>query len=140
MNIPFIIGIGIIIFGIYFLQYALQRYRKALESQQWPSVQGVLHKVHLWGKRLVEYSVQKKRYTGTSITFYTLMYPETFNFAHDHPENSEVEVFYNPSNPSESVLIPGLRKVKPYSDLVIAVFALIIGVALAILAWFGVIG
>ena len=68
------------------------------------------------------------------------MYPETFNFAQDHPENSNMNVFFNPSDPSESVLIPGLRKDKPYSDLIIAVFAIIIGIALAVSAWFGVIG
>ncbi len=151
MNIPLIIGIGFVIFGTFLLRHAVHKYRKALESQNWPTVQGILVKVHLWGKRLVnsemqaanklaveyEYTVQENKYTGISVTFYTLMYPETFNFAEDHPENSSVDVFYNPSNPSESVLIPGLRKDKPYSDLILAVLTIIIGVALVVSAWFG---
>ncbi len=154
MKSPLIIGIGLAIISSYFLRHAFQRCRKAFESQNWPTANGVLIRVQLWGKRLVnsemqaanklfveyEYTVQENKYTGSSVTFYTLMFPETFNFAQNHPENSNINVFYNPSDPSESVLIPGLRKDKPYSDLIIAAFAIITGIALALMAWFGVIG
>ena len=49
-------------------------------------------------------------------------------------------VFYNPKNPSESVLIPGPRKDKPYSDLILGFLGVIIGAAIAVLSWMGIIG
>jgi hypothetical protein len=68
------------------------------------------------------------------------MYPETLEFADQYPVNSDIKIYYNPKNPSESVLIPGPRKDKPYSDLILGLLGVIIGVAIAVLSWRGIIG
>jgi hypothetical protein len=50
------------------------------------------------------------------------MYPETTEFAEDHPIESIVTVYYNPAKPSESILLPGPRKgSKRYSDLTLGI-------------------
>ncbi len=152
MNIPLIVGIGILIFSIYILRHAVVHYRKALASQKWPSVQGKLIDVHLWGKSNIdgeikdvdklgvkyEYQTQDRTHVGTTTAFFTLMYPETFDFATSHPLNSYIEVYYNPLNPTESVLIPGPRKDKRYSDLILGILGVLTGMVVAIFGWTGI--
>ena len=154
MNIALLAGMALTLFGIYLLKHSLSSYQKALASQRWPSVNGQLTDVLLWGSRNtggeikeveklnVEYNYQinGQNYTGTLPTFYTLMYPETLEFANQHPVNSDIKIYYNPKNPSESVLIPGPRKDKPYSDLILGFLGVIIGAAIAVLSWMGIIG
>ena len=154
MNTSLIAGLGFAILGAYFLRHALHGYRKALASHNWPSARGELVEVRLWGTRRVngemraaknlsvqyEYEVNEKSHSGTALAFYTLVYPATYDFAQTHPEKSSVDVVYNPQDPSESVLIPGLNKEKPYSDLILAGLGIIVGIAIAILACTGTIG
>jgi hypothetical protein len=129
-------------------------YQKAVASQRWPSVTGQLTEVLLWGSRNLggqikeveklnveyNYQINGQNYTGTLPAFYTVMYPETLEFADQYPVNSDIKIYYNPKNPSESVLIPGPRKDKPYSDLILGLLGVIIGVAIAVLSWRGIIG
>lgn len=129
-------------------------YKSALASKTWPTIDGQLTDVRLWGKRNVggeikgaenlivkyNYEVNGLKYTGTSATFYTLVYPKTMEFSERHPPNSDVKVYYNPKDPAESVLIPGLNPDKPYSDLILGFLGAAIGVVIATLGWMGVIG
>ncbi|MGN8224473.1 DUF3592 domain-containing protein [Gracilimonas sp. BCB1] len=129
--------------------YAVRNLRRAKQSEGWPVVNGELLSVELWGKRNIdgqmkdaeklsvqyEYSVRNKVYTGTAVAFYTLMYPETTEFADNNSADSPVDVYYNPDEPSESVLIPGHRKGnKRYSDLILALFAVLIGIVVAVMS------
>ncbi|MBL1458310.1 MAG: DUF3592 domain-containing protein [Methylophaga sp.] len=154
MNIALLAGLALTLLGIYLLKHSLSSYQKALASQRWPSVNGQLTDVLLWGSRNIggeikdveklnveyNYQINGQNYTGTLPTFYTLMYPETLEFANQHPVNSDIKIYYNPKNPSESVLIPGPRKDKPYSDLILGFLGVIIGAAIAVLSWMGIIG
>jgi hypothetical protein len=154
MNIPLMAGSGFAVFCIYMLQHSIRSYKKAIESQDWPSVTGTLVLVKLWGTRNIngimtdserldmqyEYKVNGVRYTGETVAFYTLMYPETLNYAKSHPCKSDISVYYNPINPNDSVLIPGLRKDKPYSDLIIATLGVMVGVSVAFSGWMGWLG
>ncbi|MCP9291970.1 DUF3592 domain-containing protein [Gracilimonas sediminicola] len=148
MNLPLGAGLAFSLLGIYLLIYALRNHKKALASQNWPKVSGKLVSINLWGKRNIDgqmidadklsvkydYSVHDKVYAGTVVAFYTLMYPETTEFAEDHTTDSPVDVYYNPAEPSESVLIPGHRKgSKRYSDLILAILAVLIGVVVTIM-------
>ncbi len=154
MNIAFLSGSGLAIFAVYMLNHAIANYRRADASLTWPSVNGRLTDVRLWGKRNIGgemkpadklaveyiYELNGKKYTGRSPTFYTLVYPRTVEFAERYSSREEVEVHYNPNEPSESVLTPGLNPDKPHSDLILGALAIVAGVSIAILGWLKIIG
>ena len=152
INIPFIAGSLFSIFSVWMFIHAFRSYRKSVESENWPSVEGKISKVELWGKRniggkieevehlVIEYffEVQGETYKGTRATFYTLVFPETVDFAGNHPVNSSVTVYYETNKPEESVLIPGPKPGnKRYSDIILASMG--IGVSVSI-AFFGALG
>lgn len=154
MNIPLWAGLAFAVFSAIMLWHAVAAYRLAKTSRSWPGTIGRITEVRLWGLRNVggemkdveklavgyEFEVGGSRYTGTSATFYTLMYPETVAVADRLRASDEVKVHYQPTDPKISVLLPGPRKDKPYSDLTLGVVGMVIGVAVAILGWLGVIG
>ena len=141
MNTSMIVGLVFSVFCCWMLLHALRNLRNASASSKWPSVRGQMTKVDLWGMRNVggeqipvekisvkyEYRLKDKRYTGTQISFFTLVYPATVVFAKDHPESAEVPVFYNPDKPEESVLVVGKNKGnKAYSDVILAGIGLLV--------------
>jgi hypothetical protein len=155
MNIPLLVGTGFALFGLYMFKYALASYQKAIASLNWPCIDGKLVKVHLWGRRNVDgemkevrnldvaynYKVLEKEFSGNAVTFYTLVFPETTEFATRHPVNSTIPVYYNPADPAESVLIPGTRPGnKRYSDIILAIIGVITGIAIAVSGWLGILG
>ncbi len=154
MNLPLIAGAGMALFGMLMFARSLKSLRKAVASETWPHVEGEVAEVHLWGKRLVEgrmedcerlavkytYKHQGKGYAGSRIAFYTLIYPETLQFAQAHPAESRIAVHINPANAGESVLFPGTRRDKKYSDLIIASMAAVAGCVVAVLGYLGVTG
>ena len=135
MNITyFLIALGFLLFCIYMLRHALKNHRSAKASNDWPSVTGALTELQLWGKRRIngemvdsenlivqyQYEVNGKKFVGRRVAFYTLHYPETVDFAKRYPQGSRVSVFYNPQNPAESVIVPGLHPQKPNSEIWLA--------------------
>lgn len=132
----------------------MTNYKNALASESWPSVNGRLTDVRLWGKRRIdgemkeaekliveyEYEIDGLKYTGTSATFYTLVYPETLEFFKHYPKGSDVKIYYNPKDPVESVLIPGLKKNQPYSEFILGGLGIAVGAVIAALGWAGIIG
>lgn len=130
--------------GGYLLVGSFKRLKSAMASESWPSATGRLLNIRLWGKRLIdgtmqdaeklgvayEYEIRGITYKGCDISFYTLMYPETLQYAKKFQEMENVPVYYNPENPEESVLITGPRKSKPYSDTILALIAVMLGIIL----------
>lgn len=134
-------------FSGWMLRHALRNYRAALASESWPSVEGKLVELGLWGTRNIdgemkpaeklsawyEFDVDGTHHVGTEVAFYTLVYPETTEFAAAHHEGGYVRVHYNPGNPSESVLIPGPRQgSKRYGELILGSFGLVASVVVAV--------
>lgn len=155
MNTPLIVGAGSALFCTWMLINALHGYKKSLASRGWPSVNGKLLKLELWGKRNVDgemrdverlsieysYDVHGVNHKASTAAFYTLVYPETVDFASNHPESSEVTVYYQPTNPAESVLVPGPKPGnKRYSDILLASFGLVVSLSISILGALGRIG
>ena len=130
----FWVALGFLLFCIYMLRYALINHRNATASNDWISTNGKLTELQLWGKRRVDgemvdcenlsvqyrYEVNGKTFAGNRSAFYTLHYPETVDFAKRYPQGSVVPVFYNPKNPAESVIVPGLHPQKPNSEIWLA--------------------
>ncbi|MDO8342905.1 MAG: DUF3592 domain-containing protein [Cellvibrio sp.] len=135
MNITyFLVSLGFLLFCIYMLHHALINHRNAKASNGWVTTTGKLTELHLWGKRRVDgdmvdcenlsvkyqYEVNGKAFTGKRAAFYTLHYPETVDFAKRYPQGSTIPVMYNPQNPVESVIVPGLHPLKPNSEIWLA--------------------
>jgi hypothetical protein len=138
MNIPLLAGSLFAIFGIYLLGRALSDYKKAVASLE-RNIDGEMQDTE---KLIVayEYEFKGSQHSGSSAAFYTLVYPETVEFARSHSVNGEVTVYCNPKAPGESVLMPGPRKDKPYSDCILGVLGVVAGVVIAVLGFLGVIG
>ena len=154
MNIAFCSGLIFTLFGLYMLRHAITQHRKAVASLKWPAIKGEMLEVHLWGKRniggeikevnnlVVEYSYEAggSLHKGSNATYYTLMYPDTVEFAEAHPAGAKVDIHYDPHKPGDSVVIPGPRESKPYSDLLLGGVGILIGLMVMISAYMGWIG
>jgi hypothetical protein len=155
LNAPFIVGTLFAIFCGRMFAHAWRSYKNSIESKYWPSVEGKISNVELWGKRNVSgeikevenlkieyiFEVHGKTYKGTTAAFYTLVYPETVDFACVHPTNSKVSVYYKANNPDESVLMPGPKSGnKRYSDIILASVGIGVSVSIAFFGAIGIIG
>lgn len=147
MNIIyFLVALVFLLFCIYMLRHALINHRSAKASNDWPSVTGALTELQLWGKRRIngemvdsenvsvqyQYEVNGNKFAARRVAFYTLHYPETVDLAKRYPEGSRVSIFYNPKNPAESVIVPGLHPQKPNSEIWLAGVGVVILVATVI--------
>lgn len=155
MNLSAIGGIIFGVFCLWLLRHAILNLRKADTSSGWPKVSGKMIKVELWGNRNIdgeskpveklnveyEYEVDGKHFSGTNVAFYTLVYPETVEFANNHPEGSQVSVFYQPEDPSKSVLLQGAKGGnKRYSEVIMAIIGLIVSIGITLGGILGLIG
>lgn len=155
MNASIIAGIMFLLFSSWLLRYAFVTLRLAERSGDWPGASGNIVMLTLSGTRNVDgeqkpvekitleydYIVDGRRYQGNRAAFYTLVYPDTVVFANQHPENELVTVYYNPDDPTESVLINGQKRgPKQYSDIVLALTGVCVSAAIIILGMMGVIG
>ena len=143
-----------VVFCLYMARHAVLAYRRAKESDTWPAADGVLLSVELWGTRNIDgemvaannlrvkydYQINANGYSGNTVAYYELHYPETTEFAEAHPEGSQVKVFYNPHNCAQSVLVPGLHPAKPYGGLILAGFGVVFSLGISAGIWLGYIG
>ena len=144
MNSPLIfVEIIAFLFCLYMARHAIINYKGANESRSWPKTSGKIIVMELWGKRNIdgkmiesenlkvkyEYKIDDDVHTGKTAAFYTLHYPETIDFFNSTHGNSDIDVYYNPAHPAQSVLIPGPHPTKPYGGLILASIFLIVGSA-----------
>ena len=132
-NLGFLIGGGVcflfFVIGIFIMIAGIRNRKKAEESTSWPSVQGMV--TNAWvetqehededGSKTIthfprweyEFAVSGKTYSSQNISFSGTGGSRRETVARDglkqYPLNSEVQVFYNPSNPEEAVLVPGTQ-------------------------------
>jgi hypothetical protein len=83
-----------------------------------------------------EYAVSGQTYWGDKLRFGTGQSDDANEIVDAHPVNSPVQVYYNPKNPNESLLYPGIRG----SDLVMALFLtpfnmIMLGFCLGVCGW-----
>ena len=116
-------ALGITIYTFYRLFQVLQLWQKVRESQAWPSAGGTVLKsrvsrstTFMKGRNVTrytplvdyEYSVNGKQYKGKQIMFgwapAYLSEGRALAYMDRYPAGSPVTLFYNPSQPRESVL------------------------------------
>ena len=117
------------VMGILIMIHGIRNRKKAEESTSWPSVQGTITRAWIEvqehrdddGDRTIrhyprweyEFVVSGMTYTGQNIDFSGTQSSMSESKAREeleqYPLNSEVQVFYNPSDPGEAALEPGLE-------------------------------
>jgi hypothetical protein len=111
-------GMGILLIfgaGIFMIYTARKSVRQADASLSWPATTGRITDAHVsyfmrsrWAHVNYEYQVLGQFYTGTKIAFGFVEFYGTRGQAKNdlarYPLNSQVTVYYDPSNPAEAVL------------------------------------
>ena len=111
-------------FGFLLLNQSMKIRRKAKLAKSWPTIQGVVLESEVEESRrrtavgkasigyypavTYQYNVLGQSYTGDRVTFGDADYDyiTASNLLSAFPVDGEVKVYYNPDNPSESVLAP----------------------------------
>lgn len=151
MNLlPFGVGCLFALGSLYFLARSLHSLTVARKSLSWPSVEGHIRKSEAVRFQSTsnhralfveyEYTVDGVSYTGTRDAFYTLRGDEAAALERAHQASPAVRVHYAPDDPRNATLIVGPRAEKPYSDLILSVLGLVVGLALAVGAYRGYLG
>ncbi len=123
------IGLVFLAVGLVILFFLLRQLRRAWQSRQWPRVRGTIQ--HSGTQRKVfyqspshpadrvesttldfryDYTVHRQAYTGTRVTLSDSVIKtgrQLQRRVEQFPPGKTVDVYYNPENPAESVLIPG---------------------------------
>ena len=127
-----IIGIAVMIFGV-------KEYLSAKYSETWPNVKGIVLsseiKSHLSNDSRTtysaeinyEYSIDNETISNNQIKFGYLSTSDRSDaseYTNKYPKNKDVTVFYNSSDPYESVLEPGVHTSTYFMPIFGLVFAL----------------
>ena len=140
---PLAIEVIVVFFGLYMARHSIISHKNANESRNWPMTSGKIIVMELWGRRNIdgrmveaenlkvkyEYEINNKKYVSKTSAFYTLHYPEAMNFFNSTRGSRGVDVYYNPLNPAQSVLIRGPHPNKPHGDLILGSVFIVIGLA-----------
>ena len=158
----FLIGGGVcflfFLIGIFLIINGIRNRKKAEESTSWPSVEGTITRAWVEthehedddGSKTIthfprweyEYIVSGSTYTSENISFGGIAGSRHEFDAREglkqYPLNSEVQVFYNPSNPEEAILVPGtqgtMKTVIIGGVLALIMLGIIVGLAIWALA------
>jgi len=86
-----------------------------------------------------EYTVEGKTYRNYIATFYTITHQEEAeSLARDFPLDKEIRVFYNPSNPKQSVLKRGNTNRSKNGEVIFASLGVIFGIGIMIAGYLDV--
>ena len=138
-----LVGLGLFLVGCAFISYGLGQMSKAKQSVNWPSVPGSVisseKEKHTTteesgsSKRTVtyylaainyEYQVDGKAYRSNRIAFGGQNRNQTVTLLNKYPKGKSVIVFYDPDDPEEASLEPGMKKGSYFTPIFGAVFAL----------------
>jgi len=141
-------GLFFCVLSLWFLKHSIQDLIKSMPSRKWPNVNGTIlesevicfsptsERLELFVK--YRYQVNGQEYTSNRVSLYTLSTKEVRDAGKRFTIKAEVPVFYNPNNASESLLITGKSKDKPYSDLIMSLIGLGVGIGITLGGYYGV--
>ena len=122
--------------------YSLMGFTRALQTKSWPTTTGIVNsaevkKVASKGSSqyapIIAYSFQIDNEEYTSEKYSSTTARGASQWAKDivdqYPANSEVNVFYNPENPKQSVLVPGLQSDNYWMTILSLVFSVVVSLA-----------
>ena len=121
--------LGIVLLGVAFLNYGMGQISKAKQSVNWPSVTGTVvsskteqhTSTETSGstKREVtydvaiityEYNVGGKNYSSNKVAFGGQKRGSAYMLVKQYPREKSVPVYYDPDNPEDAVLEPGMKE------------------------------
>lgn len=143
-----LVSVACVVGGIWILKLSVGWRRKGTASTEWPSVRGKIlsSKLHLANASRTsigpdvslryEYAVGSEEYTNEKIAFYEVTTTDEANVLYERfPPGAEVDVFYNPANRKESVLVQGLRTEKQFHEFAMGVIVILVGLVLMFVHW-----
>ena len=123
---PSLLSLVFVAIGAVILRYAMRTAEKARQSESWPSVEGeIAHSAILYNTDTTttngsvatykadiayRYKVNGANYSSSKVAFLDLASSSTGraqSIVERYPDKSKVDVYYNPADPSESILEPG---------------------------------
>jgi Protein of unknown function (DUF3592) len=115
---PFLIFLGVFSFlGVVLISYTFYSFYNGFRSRLWPKTSGVvlssvLDEKTLTCKMIYQYRVGKNDYSSARISYGVISrsYLETYETYLMYKCGMEVNVYYNPVNPSMAVLEPGIHR------------------------------
>jgi hypothetical protein len=127
MNITFpsLFSLVFVVIGAVILRYAMRTAEKARQSESWPSTEGeIAHSATLYqtdstptnngvatckADIAYRYKVRGANYSSSKVALLDLASSSGRgqSIVQRYPDKSKVQVYYNPADPSESILEPG---------------------------------
>lgn len=122
----FYLGLGLLLFGCLFTGYALNQMMIAFQSSSWDKTSAIMkrsafveiserlkddsarknHRYHL--DLLYEFNIEGQNFEGTRLKFGPLWGSNNLkviqSILDQYPQDSNVEIFYNPKNPKQCTL------------------------------------
>lgn len=149
MNLQQFGGIFFMALSIAMFFYSIIELKKAKTSINWVKALGKISHIRLYGVRIVdgsrknaetislvyEYIVNGKSYKSNRIAFYTLHFPDSYNFSLGKNVGDNINVYYNPESHGDSVLIVGAQSGKEFSGHYLSIIGFIIGVITVIFSF-----
>lgn len=111
-----------LLFGLVTLSFGYQTFQKGIESENWPSTDGIILSSHIgthhskdsttYGASITyQYTVEGLNYTSDRVSFgygYSSDYGAASRLVQDNPPGKIVTIHYDSQNPSEAVLLNGV--------------------------------
>ncbi|MEM7408329.1 MAG: DUF3592 domain-containing protein [Pseudomonadota bacterium] len=137
---PLVVGVLMILAGPYLLHRAARAKRMAKKAERWPTVEGsiVSSEVIEFGpapkshscRVTYEYDPGIGTITGDRVSFFDISTAEEANeFAARFTQGSTHPVYYHPSDPHRSVLVPGIYGKNETHGSAMAVILMLGGIA-----------
>ncbi len=116
-----IIALGGFVFALFVIPYAANTLHRDRASLRWPTVPGLMRQCDVWERSsrhsysvglnaAYSYTVNGVRHISHQLCLWSpdLSHANSARaFAQAHPVHSAVEVYYDPGNPANAVLVPG---------------------------------
>ena len=147
---PIIAGIVIIGIGIYLIYLGLQIRQKIKQARYWPTVTGTITKLKTipMGNKVIgtddyreyilrvvyEYEINGEKYTGRRAVFGSdiTIKAEVDEFCSLYKEGEDAQIYYNPDDYKECLLMPDRPGGKPHREFFFGIIVIITGAIIAI--------
>lgn len=117
--LPIIVGAAMVLAGPMIISYSRRTIRTAKAAQNWPTVEGEIkqssveefgtHPVSYTCNISYDYEIDGAKHEANRVSFFGIFtLEEATSFTQQFPAGSRHPVYYNPSNPTFSVLVPGV--------------------------------
>lgn len=143
----FLLGCGLIFTGSFLLFKKKKNDLLCDKSKSWPFIDGIIKESKILpyssqdgsNKFFISfaYRINGETYTGNKPCVYWLFgtLEEAEDIVSQFPKNSTAKVYYNPSNPEQSVLIVGRKRFKSYHFEILHTLLILFGMIICFISF-----